>query len=118
DQMAFRRPKHAHVKRGFDVDYGTVFVRFKNNALRLGYGGSWSWGYPPRQFFQNISELHERDIAYDPEVPTAEYRGKRLDGTYFRFIGKVMETTSYDNATKEQADYFDAIMDTLCWAAR
>jgi hypothetical protein len=115
EQMAFRRPKHAHIKRGFDVDYGNVLVRYKKNALLLGYGGTWSWGHPPEQFFMDIAELHERDILYKPDWPTAEYRGRRSDGSYFRFIGMFMETIDYDHATKEQADYFDAIMDTLCW---
>ena len=113
--MAFHPPKRAEIKRGFDVDYGTVFVRFKKNALRLGYGYAWSWGYPLDSFFKNVSELHERDIEYMPDWPTAEYRGRRSDGSYFRFIGMFMETIEYDHATKEQADYFDAIMDTLCW---
>jgi hypothetical protein len=115
EQMAFRSAKHANIKRSFDVDYGIVRVRYKKNALWIGYGGTWSWGYPPDDFFQNLSELHERDVEYILDVPTAEYRGKRTDGTYFRFIGKFMETIQYDHATKEQADYFDAIMDTLCW---
>jgi hypothetical protein len=113
--MGFLRPRHAKIVRAFDVDYGTLTMRFKKNVLRLGYGGTWSWGYPPEQFFKDISELHERDIRYNPATPTAEYRGKRSDGSYFRFIGKFTETITYDHATKEQADYFDAVMDTLCW---
>jgi hypothetical protein len=115
EQMGFRLPRHANIKRGFDADFGSVLVKYKKNAIQLGYGVHWSWGLPEDELFQNISELHERDIQYDPDVPTAEYRGRRSDGTYFRFIGMFMETIEYDHATKDQADYFDAIMDTLCW---
>jgi hypothetical protein len=113
--MGFRRPNDASISRGFDVDYGSVLVRYKENTLKLGYGGTWSWGLPVGRFFENISELHERDIAYNPDLPVAEYRGRRSDGTYFHFIGMFTETIEYDHATREQADYFDAIMDKLCW---
>jgi hypothetical protein len=114
--MAFRRPKNARLNHGRDIDYGTSAIRYKGNTLLLGSGFTWSWGYPNiNQFFDTIAELRERDIEYDPEVPTSEYRGRRKDGTYVRFIGMFGATIEYDHATKEQADYFDAIMDTLCW---
>jgi hypothetical protein len=114
--MAFRRPKNANTRRGHDIDYGTVVIRYKKNALRFGVGFNWSWGLPYYTFFDNIAELHERDIELLPDAPTAEYRGRRSDGSYFRFIGKAGETIEYDHARKEQADYFDSIMDTLCRA--
>jgi hypothetical protein len=66
--FTFRRPQKASMGRGHDIDYGTVAIRYKKNALRFGYGFTSSWGLPFYTFFENIAELHERDIELMTDI--------------------------------------------------
>jgi hypothetical protein len=47
-----------------------------------------------------------------------EYRGRRQDGTYFRFVGVVNETIAYDGVGGKRATTFDRIIDSLCRVLR
>ncbi len=105
----------ANLKHGGDVDFVTARVRFGKYSMVHAWGPTWSWGLPLVSFFKGISQLRETDLFFAPEVPIAEYRGVRTDGTYFRWIGMLGETVEYDHVTKEAAVYFDGILDTLCW---
>jgi hypothetical protein len=115
--MGFSVPPGTRIERGSDVDYGIASLRFGKARLALGFGPTWSWGMPAGIFLKDVVELTERDIRFadDPDALVAEYRGTRSDGTRFRWIGKVAETIEYDHVTKDEADYFDRIIDTLCW---
>jgi hypothetical protein len=111
-------PKGAKLRSGSDIDYVISTVAFKQHRMRLGFGFNWSSGFPFPSQLHNMREMSERDVIFDRESRGAEYRGIRTDGTYFRFIGKPGETIQYDKASKEAAEYFDRILDTLCKAPR
>src|SRR5262249_49133869 len=114
--MTFVLPKGTNIRRGNDVDYSTAHVQFKKNWMRYGSGPTWSFGLPPilSSYLENVAELSERDVIFNSDVVGVEYRGKRTDGTYFRFIGKFVETIEYDDVTREAAAFFDGILDTMC----
>ena len=116
--MAFTLPKAAKVKRGQDIDYSMAFVEYKGSVLRLGWGPTWSWGLPGPAFFKGISRVDERDLQFHPDIPIREYKGTRSNGKYFRWIGTLGETIEYEDASREAATFFDAILDTLCWTRR
>jgi hypothetical protein len=59
--------------------------------------------------------VEERDIDTPWGDPAAEYRGLRQDGTHWRDIGIFSETITYDEADALAAQYFDTIMDSLCF---
>ena len=75
-------------------------------------------GTPSPAFFKGISKIDERDLGFHPDVSVGEYKGIRANGQYFRRIGMLGETIDYEDASKEAATYFDAIIDTLCWTRR
>jgi hypothetical protein len=116
--MGFVLPKGAKVRRGHDIDYSIQSVEFGKHRLGIGSGLTWSSGSPFPAQLLNMREMSERDVVFEGEVRGVEYRGVRTNGTYFRFVGKSGETIEYDGAPKETADYFDAIIDTLCKPAR
>jgi hypothetical protein len=114
--MAFVLPKGTKTRREQDVDYSTQGVQFKKAWMIYGQGPTWSSGFPPNlsSYVQNVSELTERDVRFNEDVSGVEYRGKRTDGTYFRFIGMLGQTADYDHVTPQAAAFFDGIMDTMC----
>jgi len=118
--MAFSLPKGTKIRRGSDIDYATQHIVYQKNALRYGSGPNWSYGLPPAlsSYIVNSVEVTERDIVFSDDVIGAEYRGRSRNGTYFRWIGRFGETVEYDGATKQEATFFDAILDTLCNAGR
>src|SRR4030095_14194279 len=116
--MAFTLPKGAKVRRGQDIDYSMAFVEYQGSVLRHGWGPTWSMGFPGPEFFREISKVDERDLQFHPEVPIPEYKGMRSNGKYFRWIGMLGETIEYQDASKDAAAFFDAIIDTLCWTRR
>ena len=115
DVMAFRSPAGAQVVRTEDIDYRMVSIQSGNDTARLGWGALWSRGIPGPSFFSGISQLEERTLVLADNVTVAEYKGTRTDGTYFRYIGMFGETVTYDGASKQSADYFDRILDSICW---
>jgi hypothetical protein len=116
-RMMFDLPVDAVVRSGRDVDYATSSVQFGKSWLQIGWGLNWSVGFPVLpQYFETASEIQARSIRYESQIPVSEYRGKRTDGTYFRFIGMSGQTIEYDHVPREAAEYFDRILDSLCWA--
>jgi len=119
DDMVFSLPRGVRVKRRSDIDYQTVHVRHKRFAMRLGWGPMWSYGMPTaKSYFDGLETLVERDVAFIAGVDGTEYRGRRFNGTYSRWVGIFGETVSYDQVDKDTADFFDRIIDTLCWFRR
>ena len=115
DVLAFALPANTEVDRYQDVDYSAITVRSGDSMMMLAWGEFWSLGIPGPAFFAGVSQLRERSLEIGENVTVAEYRGTRTDGN-FRYIGLYGETISYENAGKEAAEYFDRIIDSLCWA--
>jgi hypothetical protein len=121
-KMQFSAPASLRVRSGYDVDYGMNFVCAGRHCSSHGFGGLWSSGSPPRDFLANVAEMKQREV-YDRwsgvirgiEYNGEEYRGRRTDGTYFRFVGVINETVQYDKLTREAAEILDRVIDSLCW---
>ena len=122
DAMQFLVPKGLQVRKGGDIDYSTNRVCRKKDCLQHSWGPLWSAGMPPfpAKYLAGLHEVLERDIL-NPRTPNfrgMEYRGIREDGTYTRWVGILGETIAYDGASKESAQLFDALIDSLCWIER
>jgi hypothetical protein len=85
--------------------------------MEHGAGPHWSNGLPSAGVFKQLTMIEERDIKPPLDIPLSDYRGRRRDGSHFRFIGMFTETITYDEASATAAAYFDRILDTLCWAS-
>jgi hypothetical protein len=112
--MGFFLPKGDNLRSGRDIDYSIQTVPFQKYGMRLGFGLTWSAGFPFPSQLLNMRTMSERDLIFQKNIRGVEYRGIRTDGSYYRFIGKVGETIEYDRVPKEAASYFDNILDTLC----
>ena len=73
-------------------------------------------------FFANAAEMHQRKVfvlwsaaMLGAEYNGKEYRGRRADGTCFRFVGVFEETVQYERVTKEAAEALDRVIDSVCW---
>ena len=116
--MRFATPTGTLIDHVSDNDFQESVVCLNSDCLVHGWGGNWSLGiHTDPKFFADLKEMSEREV-YD--VPNdsrwgAEYRGVRADGTYMRFVGVINETISYDHVSKQSADFFDRIIDSLCW---
>jgi hypothetical protein len=93
---------------GFHVDW-----------MMHGIGANWSPGVPELKVWKQFVTVEEHDITVDdPQVSIAEYTGMLQDGSHYRFIGLPGESISYVDATVDSAQYFDGLLDTLCWNAK
>ena len=117
--MVFALPQGVRVKHGTDDDFETAHIKYKHHWMRLGWGPLWSYGMPTlKSYFADIKTFEERDVQYVHGVDATEYRGRRADGTYWRWVGVLGETVEYNRVDKEAADFFDRIIDSLCWSRR
>jgi hypothetical protein len=114
ESMAFFLPAGTNVRRGQDIDYWIQSIEFNKHWLEFGTGPLWSLGLPPSGQLKDLTNIRERNVVFNDYGIGAEYRGLRPDGTHYRYVGKLLATISYDNASKEAADFFDKIIDTLC----
>jgi carboxypeptidase family protein len=112
--MRFVLPKGAKLKDLTCSDACTAKITYKKGALWFGQGGNWSSGYPTASFFKDAKQITEREIQ-GGKNPFVEYRGTNYRGTYSRWIAMFGMTVTYDSVSKEEAAYFDKILDTLCW---
>ena len=113
--MQFALPRGATNRKGSDVDYEMNVVCRGKSCLQHGSGPTWSPGFPLPGVLAEFSTILERDVQVREPGLAYEYRGIRSDGTLMRFVGMFGETVSYDHAPKEAADFFDKIIDSLCW---
>jgi len=114
--MGFSIPPDAKVERNVYDDYTTISIQYKQYEMRLGWGPAYSWGLPTlASYYDGLVQLEERDIDHLPGTINTEYRGVRSNGTYWRWVGRIGESVSYDQVDKEAVAYYDRIIDSLCW---
>ena len=68
-------------------------------------------------FIDQLKAVNERDVQLGDELGT-EYRGVRHDGTYIRRVVTSSEAVSFQSADRSSIEYFDKIVDSLCWLRR
>ena len=93
-------------------------VQYRGSALSLAAGPQWSYGLPVESKLRAVVAPAERDVITPWDDVAAEYRGTRADGTHWRFIGQFGETVEYEAKSAAAAEYFDRIVDSLCWTHR
>lgn len=112
--MRFVLPKGARMKQLSCSDACTGTIPYKKARLAFGEGVNWSSGYPTQDFFEDAKQVMGREIQ-GGKSPFWEYQATTSKETYSRFIGALGMTVQYNHATKEEAAYFDKILDSLCW---
>jgi hypothetical protein len=115
DTMTFLVPPGHPLRTSQDVDNLTVWVGYRGRWLQFGTGPHWSNGLPVAETLSAMVSVQERDIETPWGDPASEYRGIRKDGAHWRYIGMFGQSISYDMADALAAQYFDTIMDSLCF---
>jgi hypothetical protein len=112
-------PRDAKIKAGADTDNHVLAVGYHVDWMVHGSGARWSYGLPELKVWKQFVTVEERDITVDdPLVTISDYSGMLQDGSHYRFIGMLGQSISYADASVDSANFFDGILDTLCWNAR
>jgi hypothetical protein len=117
-RLRLRVPKQAIARKARDVDYEDLAIGYgpKSNRVWLtGITGPYSgaFGFPPYAWILNATEFSERSYKAG-EIEGADLRGRMRDGTYWRYVGRLGESIEYSSLSKEQAAFFDRIIDGAC----
>ena len=111
-------PRFGKIKQANDADNRVVAMGFHVDWMMHGVGANWSFGLPELKQWKQLVTVEERDITVDDaQVTISDYSGMLQDGSHYRFIGMLGESFSYIDATMDSAEYFDRLLDTLCWNA-
>jgi hypothetical protein len=112
-------PRDVKIKAGADADSHVLAVGYHVDWMVHGSGAHWSYGMPELKQWKQFVTFEEHDITIDdPTVTISDYSGMLQDGSHYRFIGVLGESISYVDASVDSANYFDSLLETLCWSAR
>ncbi len=121
--MRFRIGREVDEKGTYaDVDYSGRVLEFqasdKKYYARTMSGPMCCSGRPVDQTYINSASFSER-LWRSGEIVGLDARGISRDGTRWRWMGPLVgEMFEYAGASEEAARVFDAVMDSMCVAAR
>ncbi len=106
-------------KPSTDIDYTArwywVKAGGKKVGIKHGRGPSWTLGLPHDRDVWEAEEYSERDYATAWGGLIIDARGKRPDGSAWRYIGTVGESVSYDGLKDATARaQLDKVLDGFC----
>ena len=111
-------PKNAILKKGQDIDYSNYFIGFgeKKNRVWLSgiFGPTATSGKVPEKQLSASTDLVQRSWKFG-EFEGVDTKGKLANGNVWRYIGQYGEAIEYYDVPKEAADYFDGILDNVCY---
>jgi hypothetical protein len=112
-------PRDGKIKAGVDADSRVVAVGYHVDWMVSGSGARWASGVPEVKLWKQLIKVEERDITVDdPQVTIADYSGMLQDGSHFRYIGLPGQGISYIDASIDSANFFDGLLESLCWNPR
>ena len=120
DRLRLPLPKGSVIKRGRDHDYEEYHIGFgkKKNRVWLSgiFGPNASSGEIPKDWLASSSDIVQR-IWTSEEDKGVDARGKLANGNYWRYLGRYGESIKYYDVPKDAAEYFDSIIENLCYQA-
>jgi hypothetical protein len=116
-------PKAIRIYESTGADYWMVAILHgpEKERLTFGSGPTWTHGFP--DWAKTLPDLVSREViigdpsdneSYSHEAVASDVRGRSKDGKFWRFTGDCFEALEYEGVTKEDAEEFDKIIDTLC----
>lgn len=92
-------------------------------TLYMNFGAMLTYGLPRWETTVTLRDVEDRDVRLAGDAPEelrplriTDYRGVRPDGSRYRFVGMLFEFVEYDNASADDAAFFDRMLDTMCYA--
>jgi hypothetical protein len=115
--MKFLPPKSATVLNLPNDDCVRIIIGYGLEQNRewmvLGSGATWSLGVPKRALLAFSTQIQEREL----KPYWTDYSGLDANGKKWRFVGSFSETITYENVSENAAQFFDSIIDGMCWDA-
>ena len=94
------------------------YITFKGSSLHIVDGYAWHSGLPLESLLSSSSSIDIHGWEFG-EIVGLDLVGQLRNGQRWRWLGaSVAEAISYENASPEQAEYFDRILNSICFAAR
>src|SRR5205085_6971733 len=114
-------PKGAIVRTGMDIDYSAYSIGYgkRRNRFWLSgmFGGLVLGGRVPEDLVSSSVKVTQRTWKRG-EVKVMDTKGQLMNGNYWRYFGEGDNLIRYENVSAEAADYFDSIIDTVCFRKR
>jgi hypothetical protein len=120
ERLRFVIPEKAIVKRRHDSDYNDYWIAFGNKKNRSwlhgGFGPQWSGGRPTKMFTEStrFEETRTWDFGLTGHNGL-DIKGRTAEGKFSRFFGGIGDTLVYEGVPKEAAEYFDSIINSVCY---
>jgi hypothetical protein len=121
DRYLLTLPKRAKVKTGMDIDYSSYSISYgkKKNRVWLSemFGPLVLGQIVPKDLIESSVKVTPR-IWKRGDVTVSDKKGQLKNGNYWRYFGETGELIRYEDVSAEAAEYFDSIIDTVCFRAR
>lgn len=122
DRFRIQVPKKAILKKGQDVDYSQYFIGFgkKRNRVWLSgiFGPLATSGKPTKDYTESSLEVMQKTWVFEGFEEGVDIKGKLKNGNYWRYFGAFGEAIKYYDVSLEAANYFDSILDGICYQKR
>ena len=94
------------------------FIQRGSDRLHLVDGYAWHAGLPLEQILVRSESISVRGWVFE-KIVGLDLSGHSSQGKYWRWVGApVAEAIEYQTSSRESADYFDAIIATMCFQSR
>ena len=108
------------MKKGYDVDYGWYCVSFASQSTAVlsdGYGPMWGGLSVVNEYRKESASTTERTLVVENGKPNGgvDLKGRLKNGNYWRLFGFGWETIGYKDVSENAANYFDSIIDNVCY---
>jgi hypothetical protein len=91
------------------------YVRKGKDRLHIVDGYAWHSGLPLEDVLVRSQNITVRGWTFGENV-VLDLSGQTTGGKYWRWVGlPVAEAIEYETAQRATADYFDKIIETMCW---
>lgn len=94
------------------------YVRFGKQTLHIVDGYAWHAGLPLESLLSASKCIEVRGWEFG-DIIGLDLAGQLSDGRRWRWFGAPLaDAVSYESAAPEEAEYFDRVLDSICFGAR
>jgi hypothetical protein len=95
------------------------YVRKDHQSLHIVDGYAWHAGLPLESLLAESRSFDVRGWEFGDNIIGLDLAGISKDGRRWRWIGApISDALSYEDATANEADFFDRVLQSVCYAAQ
>jgi hypothetical protein len=110
-------PPKASIRKGKDIDYESFVIEFREKGSEFVLDGIFgplaTSGQIPRDWLSSSEPTIKTWRHGEAEI--IDGRGQLANGNYWRYVGTWGNSIRYHDVTKNAANYFDRILDSVCF---